>query len=32
MKEPIRTYVNNPLVEENVYRTMPPDLTRAAEI
>jgi len=25
MKDPIRTYVNNPLVEENVYRTMPPD-------
>ena len=25
MKEPIRTYVNNPLVDENVYRTMPPN-------
>ena len=25
MNEPIRPYVNNPLVEENVYRTMPPN-------
>jgi glycogen debranching enzyme len=27
MKEPIATYVENPLVEENGYRTMPPILT-----
>ena len=27
MKNPIHRYVENPLVEENVYRTMPQDLT-----
>lgn len=26
MKEPIRPYVHNPLVDENTFRTMPPDV------
>ena len=28
MKEAFHTYVMNPLVDENAYRTMPPDTTQ----